>query len=194
MDQWLSRYINFIRHVKLWSSGWWPQDTAGGPLDKNIARIKYVHFKAFCCIKHKTKGPGALRVSQVNYSSFYFPRLSSCGLWGTAELDLGPSFPKVNQKRLRRAGVHLSKTWQSIFNIIFSYLAGQELIQCLSKYQVLVHVMNLLIHFLPPGGSADHRMSREKTKNFHCLSWSLMGKEMGLGLCPEEAHDPVIIL
>lgn len=63
-----------------------------------------------------------------------------------------------------------------------------------SKCQVLVHVMNLLIHFLSPGDSEDHRMSREKTKNSRWLSWSLMSEETGLSIFPEDARDPVIIL
>lgn len=53
--------------------------------------------------------------------------------------------------------------------------------------------MNLLNHFLSPGDSKDHRMSKEKTKNSHCLSWSLMGEDAGPGIFPEDAHDPVII-
>lgn len=54
--------------------------------------------------------------------------------------------------------------------------------------------MNLSIHLLSPGDSEDHRMSREKTKNSHCFSWSLKGEEAGLDIFPEDAHDPVIIL
>ena len=50
--------------------------------------------------------------------------------------------------------------------------------------------MNLLIHSLSPGNSEDHRMSKEKTKNSHCFSWSLKGEEASLHKFPEDAHDP----
>lgn len=57
-----------------------------------------------------------------------------------------------------------------------------------------MHVMNLLIHSSSPGNSEDHSMSKEKTKNSHCFSWSLKGEEASLHKFPEDAHDPVIIL